>query len=234
MTVSSNKTHLAQAALKNKNDPERPAAVEEYIEVFGKKPHHLIGTKEMRKRIEAKKAEPKPEPTPEPAPAPKPPEQPGLAAETGQDKPTRREPPRERRMTGPVTTGDTKQAWAENLDDDYKYRFVKDTPTSGRIKSLEDRDWDIVDLENGQETGPQFDGNSQGSVVANPSTSGDRLILMKKYKPWFDADQAAKQGLVDEREQRVRKQEDADTGAESKIKGDRFYGQGPTVQRGVG
>lgn len=87
-----------------------------------------------------------------------------------------------------------------NKDPNYEYRWVKDVP--GRIKWLEERGWEIVqdDLKVGQETVDSPKGKL-ASALTRFGGGVVTLVAMRIPKEWYDADQAAKQELIDAQEE---------------------------------
>ncbi|MGL5736162.1 MAG: hypothetical protein ACRCYS_14960, partial [Beijerinckiaceae bacterium] len=72
---------------------------------------------------------------------------------------------------------------------DFTHRFVSDTP--GRIKSMEDKDWDIVK----DDVKPDASGLGSPTSVVVGVDGGQPVhgILMRKHKDWYESDQKAKQ-----------------------------------------
>lgn len=87
-------------------------------------------------------------------------------------------------------------------DPNYEYRWVKDVP--GRIKWLEERGWEIVldSLKVGQETVDSPKGKL-ASALTRFGGGTVTLVAMRILKEWYDADQAAKQELVDAVEEQM-------------------------------
>jgi hypothetical protein len=90
-------------------------------------------------------------------------------------------------------------------DPNYVYRWAADDPQRpGRIERLKEIGYELVtdDVEVGQKA---VDRNTKvGSVVTRTGGLGITLVLMRILKEWYDEDQAAKQELVDAREESMR------------------------------
>lgn len=90
----------------------------------------------------------------------------------------------------------------EKLDGNKVYRWVKDDPA--RIAHMEKLDYDIVDEpvkqdSNGVGTIP----TAHGGVGENGKPYG--MVLMAKYKDWYEADQKEKRKPLDEMDEAIRR-----------------------------
>lgn len=229
MTDETKRNPLKEIRERNAADPDRPGLMDLYQQITGKKPHHMWTSASLREKIAEAQRPKAPAPAERRETPPEPAEATVQVADEEPSRPRRRQPPRERRMSGPVTIGDTRVAWAENLDPDYVYRWVKDDESGHRMKQLYDRDWDPVDLEKGEEKAASFDGTSQPTCVANPGTTGGRLKLVKKWKPWYEEDQQRKSVLVDASEEAIKSR----THAEGRVSGKDYYEPGNAPHRNV-
>lgn len=85
----------------------------------------------------------------------------------------------------------------------FEYRFVNDTP--GRVQRLVARDYDIV-----TDAQAKPDSKGLGSV---PTVHGGiedagkpyNMVLMAKYRDWYEGDKARQQAQLDDRDQAVRR-----------------------------
>lgn len=103
-------------------------------------------------------------------------------------------PVRERKKRTPVA-GARDVLTVLGKDENYQYRWVKDSP--GRVLRFKDGGWDVVtdSLEVGQRT---VDRESKiGSVITKASGDGGTLVLMRIPKEWFNEDQLAKWAQID-------------------------------------
>ena len=82
----------------------------------------------------------------------------------------------------------------ENKDPNYVYRWTLDTP--GRIEWRKERGYEIVTEDHpvGQPTVDK--GSLLGSAVTRYAGNGQRLVLMRIPKEWYDEDQESKQASV--------------------------------------
>lgn len=90
------------------------------------------------------------------------------------------------------------------LDPNYKYRAVTDIHNN--IQTLIDRGYEIVQSDSAlvdEEAGKATGLNSQVQFIANPTTGGERGVLMRIPKELAEEDQADKQRLVDQAEERI-------------------------------
>ncbi len=85
----------------------------------------------------------------------------------------------------------------EAKDPNFELRWVNDRP--GRIHALTKQDdWDIA---------PGMEGSGLGTVTerAVDSYTGERAVLLRKPKAYFDADQLEKNKALDERDDAMRR-----------------------------
>ena len=85
---------------------------------------------------------------------------------------------------------------AGDLDPNYVYRFINDTP--GRVHQLTvNDDWDVVSMES-----HHAKDKGVGSTIERivDKRSGNRAILVRKPKHYYDADKAQAQAEIDETE----------------------------------
>lgn len=83
--------------------------------------------------------------------------------------------------------------------DKYFYRWVVDQP--GRVQLLTQQDdYDVVTYGDLGATPTEKDAN-EGSPVARvgDKATGQRMILLKKRRDWYESDKAKEQGLIDKR-----------------------------------
>jgi hypothetical protein len=140
-------------------------------------------------------------------------------------QPTRAEAVRQerRRKPGSVSHSGIKLAVDERKLDrnTYSYRFVKDV--DGRVQQLEADDYDIAP------EGAKPDGNGLGTVSSAMGGTNDgkpyNMVLMRKRKDWFEADQKAKQKPLDEMDEAIRRGADHKTG-KSELRGEGVYTPG--------
>jgi hypothetical protein len=112
---------------------------------------------------------------------------------------------RERRMTpgSTIATGEKLLLDESRLDrNTYTYRWVKDE--GNRVEIFKRKDWDLVDDEEAK-----TDGTGLGSVPTQHGGVGESgkpygLVLMKKYRDWYDDDQKAKRKPLDAMERAIR------------------------------
>lgn len=121
-------------------------------------------------------------------------------------KPTRADEVRQerRRKPGSAQAVGIKLAVDESKVDrsTYHYRFARST--GGRIQSLTANDYDIAP------EGAKSDGNSLGTVNSVHGGVDDAgkpydLVLMRKRKDWFEADQKEKMKPLDEMDEAIRR-----------------------------
>lgn len=88
-----------------------------------------------------------------------------------------------------------------NTDPNFEYRFVTDK--DGRVDQFKDAGWDLAT--GSEEVGvsrlsvPTTEGSSKSIHVGN----GDKGVLMKIRKDWYQEDQAAKQAFIQEKTQAI-------------------------------
>lgn len=94
---------------------------------------------------------------------------------------------------------------ASGKDSDFYYRFVNDT--GDRIAQMQERGYEIVTDPN-VKIGDRRIANptQEGSPVQVSVGGGNKGYLMRIPKEWHEEDQAAKQKIVDETEQAMRKE----------------------------
>lgn len=135
-----------------------------------------------------------------------------------QQKPTRAEEVRQerRRAAGSVVATGIKLAVDESKLDrtHYEYRFVKDF--GARMVSLHGDDWDPAPEQ--AVIGSTGEG-TVGSKIGGTDPSGKpyNMVLMRKRKDWFKADQKEKQKPLDEMDAAIRRgtNHQAETGADA-------------------
>lgn len=145
------------------------------------------------------------------------PNKPAMTAESGVSlaptKPTRAEQVRrERRMKpGTVQANGIKLGFDESRFDrnQVQLRWVRED----RVQQLYQQDWDRV-----SDKEAKSDSASLGTIPEAHGGVDDagkpyRMVLMKKYKDWYDADQAAKQAKLDERDEQIRRGQNTDPDA---------------------
>lgn len=122
-------------------------------------------------------------------------------------RPTRAEQTRRERRMKPgsiVATGEKLSLDESRLDRKlYTYRWVKDE--GNRVEILKKKDWDLVDDEDAK-----TDGTGLGSVPTQHGGVGESgkpygLVLMKKYRDWYDDDQKIKRKPLDAMEKAIQK-----------------------------
>lgn len=96
----------------------------------------------------------------------------------------------------------------------YKYRWVNDEP--GRVQRLQGMEYEIVTPEemNGLQTAHHVGFSRQGTQM--------NAVLMKKYKPWFEEDQARKNHEAQELEKALKRGKHAAQSAPD-MEADKFY-----------
>ncbi len=95
-----------------------------------------------------------------------------------------------------VATGTRLIVDESSLDrDNFEYRHVNDN--NGRIKQLEDRDWDIAP-EAGDE-GATVKSTHAGMADGKPFNA----VLMRKYKDWYKQDSEERQSAVNKTEKDI-------------------------------
>ena len=110
---------------------------------------------------------------------------------------------RERRMKpGDLAYSGIKLALDEGRLDrnTYNYRWVKED----RIRAMESQDWDLVD------EAVKPDSTGAGTVQTVHGGIGEAgkpygLVLMKKYRDWYEDDQERKQAPLDEVDRAIRR-----------------------------
>lgn len=127
-------------------------------------------------------------------------------AEAATARPSRAETTRrERRMRpGSVVASGEKLGLDESRLDrgQYTYRWVKEE--GNRVEILKKQDWDVVDDEEAKS-----DGTGLGTVPTQHGGVGESgkpygLVLMKKYRDWYEDDQKRKRKPLDTMEQAIR------------------------------
>lgn len=112
---------------------------------------------------------------------------------------------RERRMKpgSVIATGEKLALDESRLDRKlYNYRWVK--AEGNRVDLMKKQDWDLVDDEQAKP-----DGTGLGSVPEQHGGVGESgkpygLVLMKKYRDWYDEDQKRKRQPLDAMEKAIR------------------------------
>lgn len=121
-----------------------------------------------------------------------------------QNRPTRVEAERaQRRRREDMTDNRLRNlAIAGKLDPDYTYRFINDEP--GRVHKLTVLDdWDVVNATD-LETNPKDKGvGSQVERIVD-RRSGQRAILVRKRKDFYEADKAKEQAQIDDVEKSIK------------------------------
>lgn len=112
---------------------------------------------------------------------------------------------RARRMKpGDVVNPSVKLAVDQSkLDNRMTYRWVKDDPA--RVKHMERMDWDLVD---DPEIKPDSTGAGtiptvHGGIGENGKPYG--MVLMSKYKDWYEEDQKAKRKPLEETDRAIKR-----------------------------
>lgn len=107
----------------------------------------------------------------------------------------------------------------------FEYRWVRDV--DGRVKALEDQDWDVV---NDLAAAPEANGVSTvRDVHGGREENGKpfRQVLMRKYKDWYETDQKTKQAPLERIDQQLRRGKAQEIAAETdKDLGDHAYTPG--------
>lgn len=85
----------------------------------------------------------------------------------------------------------------------FEYRIVNMEP--GNIERKQAKDWDIAHIDEDVKVGDDVAGKSQpkGSTTEIHAGGGMKAILMCKRKDWCDADRAAKEALLQEKQDRM-------------------------------
>lgn len=92
----------------------------------------------------------------------------------------------------------------KNKDPNYEYRIVNITD-QGRVDDFLERGWVFETSEEVSVGGSRVDNNSKlGKVHEISVGAGQKAVLMKQRKDWFDEDQEAKQGYVKRTEDAMR------------------------------
>lgn len=93
----------------------------------------------------------------------------------------------------------------ELKDKNFTYRFVNDRP--GRVRQLTVQDdWDVVDAAKlGADPEPEKN-TAEGTVVnrVGDKVTGERMVLLRKPKDFFEEDKKAKQAKLDELDKAMR------------------------------
>ncbi len=98
-----------------------------------------------------------------------------------------------------TSVGTRQRLVAKNTDPDFKYRFVTDK--DGRVEDLLERGYVIADGKEEISVSRLSVAATEGSAKTVHVGNGDKGILMKIRKDWYEEDQEAKQRLINEREQ---------------------------------
>jgi len=140
----------------------------------------------------------------------------------GPGRPRRAEEVQERRRrrqdNGPAS-GLKLHVSEDAKDKDFEYRWVNDRP--GRIQQLTKQDdWDTAPIVTEQNAG---EGTVETRVV--DKVGGDRAVLLRKPKKFYDADKLAEQKVLDARDEAMRRAPPASpeglSGSESYVPGGR-------------
>ena len=104
-----------------------------------------------------------------------------------------------RRRTGSGLVSGLKLHVPDELKDkDFEYRWVNDRP--GRVQQLTKMDdWDVAPIVTEQNAG---EGTVETRVV--DKTAGERAVLLRKPKNFFDADTRKEQEVLDARDEAMR------------------------------
>jgi hypothetical protein len=83
-------------------------------------------------------------------------------------------------------------------DANFEYRWVNDRP--GRVQQLYGEDWDVVPSD-------KADSNSIGTTVERVADklSGEKTVLMRKPKKFYEEDQAEKKKALDKVDESLRR-----------------------------
>lgn len=127
-------------------------------------------------------------------------------------KPTRAEEVRQerRRKPGSVALNGIKLGVDEGKLDrkNFAYRFVRDE--GNRVQQLHTQDWDPVPEQ------VKDDSNGLGTVNTAHGGVADgkpyNMVMLRKRKEWFDADQSEKMRPLDEMDAAIRRGDDHKTG----------------------
>ena len=98
----------------------------------------------------------------------------------------------------------------------FSYRWMNDT-AAGRVMEMTTADdWEVVRK-------PEIDGTGMGAPVERiiNKTTGEKAVLCKKPLDWYKEDRKAKQRVVDEREDAIRRGHTP--GGQALTPGDRSY-----------
>lgn len=87
----------------------------------------------------------------------------------------------------------------EFKDRNFEYRWVNDRP--GRVQQLHGEDWDVVETASGDVESAAL--GTQLSRVAD-KFSGERTVLMRKPKEFFEEDRKEKEKVLDRVEEALR------------------------------
>jgi hypothetical protein len=116
----------------------------------------------------------------------------------GPGRPPRQEEVKERRRRRESLGADRnlKLHVPENKKDpNFVYRFVNDRP--GRVQQLtEGDDWDVV---------PSITAESGNETRVADKSSGERAVLLRKRKEFYEADKAEEQKALDARDEALRR-----------------------------
>lgn len=105
---------------------------------------------------------------------------------------------RRRRMDSGGTSGMKLNVPESDKDKDFEYRWVNDRP--GRVQQLTVQDdWEKAPIVTEQNAG---EGTVETRVV--DKVVGDRAVLLRKPKHFYDSDKAAEQKVLDARDEALR------------------------------
>lgn len=150
------------------------------------------------------------------------PNNPRVIGPAGGDTPTRADEVRRerRRKPGSTTLSGIKLSVDESALDrkNYHYRFVK-AGDGNRINQLYGQDYDVAP------EAAKPDSNSVGTVNSAHGGTGENgapydMVLMRKPKDWFDADQKEKQAPLDAMDEAIRRGQDH---AKNELRGPGVY-----------
>ncbi len=93
----------------------------------------------------------------------------------------------------------------QNKDPNYVYRVVNDQP--GRVEVLKEMGYEMVQASDVSVGDKRVDlGATVGSAATLSLGGGDRGVVMRIPKEWYDEDQAEKQALVSRSEQTMKEE----------------------------
>lgn len=118
--------------------------------------------------------------------------------------------PRGRTTRTPI--GVRNRMGASNKDPNYEYRFVTDK--DGRVEQMQEYGWELAVGNENVGVSRLSVPSAEGSVKSVHVGNGDKAILMRIPKEYYEEDQRAKQILINEKEnQIVNKKEDGQYGS---------------------